>query len=184
MRIPQLPAAIAATSLMAAAPADLCDFAKRVIAEKASDFVLLKGQALNPAVFKNETFKGTLLPPGAAECTLNIRRQGARNELPPDYRCTLARAKAFLAADTAFERANHDLRACFPGVKFATMQDGDGRDPADQFDWVVSADAPGWSLELEMTNGITLIAQALTGGDGSPDIEVTLDIVNTVQPGK
>jgi hypothetical protein len=184
--LPQFLAGVTALALGAAAPppATLCDFARKVIAEKASDFALLKGAALNPELFKNETFKGTLLPAGAAECTLNIRRQAARNEIPPDYQCTLARVKSFLAANAVFQRASRELGACFPGVKFAAMQDGDGKGPQDGFDWLVAADAQGWSLELEMTNGVALLAQALSGGDGDPDIEVTLDITNTAPVGR
>jgi hypothetical protein len=182
-RTAQIFASLAAMALIAAAPLDLCGFAKQVIAEKDSDFALLKGEALKPEVFHNETFKGTLKPAGAGDCLLNVRHLAGRTGIPPDYSCTLATSKNFAAANRVFARAATDLRACLPELKFAVMYDGDGKDPAEGFDWLVAGDAPGLSVELEMSNGVDLIAQSLSGAGGNPDIEVTIRIANTAPPG-
>ena len=183
-RIAHILASLAGTASIAAAPPSLCDFAKKVIAEKASDFALLKGAAVNPKVFNNETFAGALMPVGASGCLLNIRRMAGRAAIRPDYSCSLAKSKDFETANRIFSRAATELRACLPELKFAVMYDGDGKDPADSFDWVVAGDAPGYAIELEMTNGVDLIAQSLTGNAGDPDIEVSIDITNTAAPGQ
>ena len=57
------------------------------------------------------------------------------------------------------------------------MYDGDGKDPSDSLDWIVAAEIPGFSLELEMSNGMSLIAQSFSGSTASdPELAITLDV--------
>lgn len=154
----------------------LCDFVQKVIAAKGDGFVALRGEARNPAVFHNEVFFGSLLPPGGSECTLFIRSKAGSAELPAKYSCTLGSAKTLDAANRVFARSALELRACFPRADFKVMYDGDGKDPSDSLDWIVAAEIPGFSLELEMSNGMSLIAQSFAGGTGDPELAITLDV--------
>jgi hypothetical protein len=154
----------------------LCDFVQKVLAAKADSFASLRGEARNPAVFHNEVFSGTLLPSPGSECTAFIRAKAGSAELPAKYSCTLGTEKTLDAANRIFARAALDLRACFPRAQFNVMYDGDGKDPSDGLDWIVSAELTGFSLELEMSNGMDLIAQSFGGGSGNPAIAITLDI--------
>jgi len=154
----------------------LCDFVQKVLAAKADSFMALRGEARNPAVFHNEVFTGTLLPASGSECTLFIRSKAGSAELPAKYSCTLGSAKTLDAANRVFARDAQDLRACYPKAQFNVMYDGDGKDPADSLDWIVSTDVPGFSLELEMSNGMDLIAQSFGGGSGNPELAITLDV--------
>jgi hypothetical protein len=161
----------------------LCDFVNKVLAAKATEFNTLKGEARNPALFKNEVFWGTLLPAPGAECTLFIRTKVGRAELDPKYSCTIGASTNFADANRIFARSAADLRACFPRAQFSDSYDGDGRDPADSVDWTVTAEGPDFRLELQMSNNVALIAQAM--GKGSPDmpeVEITLDVTDTSPP--
>ena len=172
----------AATQAYAQSPA-LCEYVIKVLNTKANDFAPLKGQARNPAVFHNEVFEGTLRAVPNGECTLDIRHKAGRAEIPPRYTCSLGKATSFTEANRIFARAAQDLRACFPRANFEVMSEGDGKDPSENFDWIVSAEQPGYDLQLEMSNGIGLLAQGMTGASGPPDIEITLDITNTSEAG-
>jgi hypothetical protein len=165
-----------ATTAVAGESRPLCDFVQKVLAAKADSFAALKGEARNPAVFHNEVFYGSLLPPGGSECTLFIRSKAGSAELPAKYSCTLGAAKTLDAANRTFARDALELRACFPRAEFKVMYDGDGKDPSDSLDWIVSADIPGFSLELELSNGMSLIAQSFAGGTGDPELAITLDV--------
>ena len=164
-----------ATAAVAAENRPLCDFVQKVLAAKADSFASLRGEARNPAVFHNEVFYGSLLPPGGSECTLFIRSKAGSAELPAKYSCTLGAAKTLDAANRVFARDALELRACFPRADFKVMYDGDGKDPSDSLDWIVGADIPGFSLELELSNGMSLIAQSFTG-TGDPELAISLDI--------
>jgi hypothetical protein len=161
----------------------LCDFVQKVLAAKATEFSTLKGEAQNPRVFKNEVFKGTLLPAPGADCTLFVRTKVGRAELDPKYSCTIGAAANFADANRMFARAAADLRACFPQAQFDDNYEGDGQDPTENLDWTLTAEGREFRLELEMTNRIALIAQAM--GKGSPDapeIAITLDVTDTSPP--
>ena len=161
----------------------LCDFVQKVLAAKATEFNTLKGEAQNPAVFKNEVFHGTLLPAAGAECTLFIRTKVGRAELDPKYSCTIGSAANFAAANRIFARGAADLRACYSSARFSDSFDGDGRNPADSVDWTLTAEGPDFRLELQMSNQVALVAQAF--GQGSPDmpeITITLDVTDTSPP--
>ena len=161
----------------------LCDFVQKVLAAKATEFDTLKGEAQNPAVFKNEVFKGTLLPAAGADCTLFVRTKVGRAELDPKYSCTIGSAPNFAAANRLFARAAADLRACFSQARFTDSYDGDGRNPADSVDWTVTAEGPDFRLELQMSNQVALIAQAMgQGSPGMPEIAITLDVTDTSPP--
>ena len=170
----------AATQAYAQSPA-LCEYVIKVLNTKANDFAPLKGQARNPAVFHNEVFDGALKAVPNGECTLDIRHKAGRTEIPPRYTCSLGKATNFADANRIFARAAQDLRACFPRAKFESMNDGDGKDPGDAFDWIISAEQTGYDLQLEMSNGVGLIAQGMTGATGPAEIDVTLDITNTAE---
>jgi hypothetical protein len=161
----------------------LCDFVQKVLAAKPVEFSTLKGEAQNPAVFKNEVFKGTLLPSAGAECTLFVRTRVGRAELEPKYSCKIGVATSFADANRIFARAAADLRACFAQARFSDNYEGDGRNPAESVAWMVTAEAEGFRLELEMTNRIGLIAQAMVkGSSGDPEIAITLDVTDTSPP--
>jgi hypothetical protein len=161
----------------------LCDFVQKVLAAKVTEFNTLKGEAQNPAVFKNEVFHGTLLPAPGAECTLFIRTKVGRAELDPKYSCTIGSAANFAAANRIFARSVADLRACYAQARFSDTYDGDGRDPTEPVDWNVTLEGPDFRLELQMSNQVALVAQAF--GQGSPDmpeIAITLDVTDTSPP--
>jgi len=161
----------------------LCDFVQKVLAAKATEFNTLKGEAQNPAVFKNEVFHGTLLPAAGAECTLFVRTKVGRAELDPKYSCTIGSAPDFATANRIFARSAADLRACYGQARFSDSFDGDGRDPTESVDWTVTAEGPDFRLELQMSNQVALVAQAF--GQGSPDmpeITITLDVTDTSPP--
>jgi hypothetical protein len=161
----------------------LCDFVQKVLAEKPVEFGTFKGEPQNPRVFGNEVFKGTLLPSAGTECTLFVRTKVGRAELEPKYSCKLARATMFADANRAFARAGADLRACFPQARFSDDFEGDGRDPTEPVAWTVTAEGDGFRLELEMSNRIGLIAQAMVkGSSGEPEIAITLDVTDTSPP--
>lgn len=161
----------------------LCDFVQKVLAAKPVEFSTLKGEAQNPAVFKNEVFKGTLLPAPGAECTLFVRTKVGRAELEPKYSCKIGVATNFADANRIFARATADLRACFAQAQFSDSYEGDGRDPAESVAWMMTAEGQGFRLELEMTNRIGLIAQAMVkGSSGTPEIAITLDVTDTSPP--
>src|SRR5882672_8812757 len=93
MNVPGLLIAAAACSIVcgAAVAAEnttrpLCDFVQKVLAARGSEFSSLKGEAQNPAVFKNEVFHGKLLPSPGAECTLFVRAKVGSAELEPKDR--------------------------------------------------------------------------------------------------
>jgi len=161
----------------------LCDFVQKVLAARGGEFSSLKGEAQNPAVFKNEVFHGNLLPSPSAECTLFVRAKVGSAELEPKYSCTLGAAQNFADANRIFARAAADLRACFPRVQFSESFDGDGRNPADAVDWTISGDGMGFKLELQMSNMLALIAGQLgQGSPGTAEIAVSLDITDTSPP--
>ena len=168
-----------ATGALAAEGRPICDFVAKVLAAKADSFASLRGEARNPAVFHNEVFYGTLLPPAGSECTVFIRSKAGSAELPAKYSCTLGKEKTLDAANRIFARTAQDLRACYPKAEFTIMYDGDGKDPSESLDWIVATELPGFSLELEMSNGTGLIAQSFSGGTGNPDIEISSDITDT-----
>ena len=181
-----LAASVLACSTAAAAETanrPLCDFVQKVLAARATEFNTLKGEARNPRVFNNEVFWGTLLPSPGTECTLFIRTKVGRAELDPKYSCTIGSAPDFAAANRIFARATADLRACFSQAQFSDSYDGDGRDPRESVDWMVTAEGRDFRLELQMSNRVALVAQAM--GQGSPDmpeIEITLDVTDTSPP--
>jgi hypothetical protein len=161
----------------------LCDFVQKVLAAKVTEFNTLKGEAQNPAVFKNEVFHGTLLPAAGAECTLFIRTKVGRAELDPKYSCTIGAAPNFATANRIFARSVADLRACYGQARFSDSFDGDGRDPAEPVNWNATLDGPDFRLELQMSNQVALVAQAF--GQGSPDmpeVTITLDVTDTSPP--
>jgi hypothetical protein len=161
----------------------LCDFVQKVLAAKATEFNTLKGEAQNPAVFKNEVFHGTLLPAPGAKCTLFIRTKVGRAELDPKYSCTIGTAPNFVTANRIFARSAADLRACYSNAQFSDSFDGDGRDPTESVNWTVTAEGRDFRLELQMSNQVALVAQAF--GQGSPDmpeVTITLDVTDTSPP--
>ena len=161
----------------------LCDFVQKVLAARGSEFSTLKGEAQNPAVFHNEVFHGSFLPSPGAECTLFVRAKVGSAELDPKYSCTLSKSPNFATANSIFARNLAELRACFPQAKFDEDFDGDGKDPAESLDWTVSAEGPGYRLELEMSNMISLIAGQLGQGvGGDPEVEITIDVTDTSPP--
>ena len=165
---------------LAQTPTTLCDFMQKVLAAKPGGFEALKGEAQNPAVFHNEVFRGALLPNPQSNCTLFLRSQAGRVTLPPRYSCTLAQDSHFAAANRIFARAALELRACFPQAMFSVMYDGDGKNPDETFDWIVSADSEGYKLQLEMSNGLSALADALTRGNANaPAIAIDLDVTDT-----
>jgi hypothetical protein len=158
----------------------LCDFVQQVLAAKPGGFEALKGEAQNPALFKHEVFHGALLPNPQVSCTLFLKSQAGRVTLPPRYSCTLAQESDFTAANRVFARTAQELRACLPQAMFSVQYDGEGKNPDESFDWIVSADSPGAHLELEMSNGISAFADALTQGNpAAPAIAIDLDITDT-----
>ena len=162
----------------------LCDFVQKVLAAKPTEFSILKGEPQNPRVFGDEVFKGTLLPAPDAECTLFVRTRVGRAELEPKYSCKVGAAGNFADANRIFARSAGDLRACFAQAQFTDSYDGDGRNPAEPVSWTVAAEGDGFRLELEMTNRVGLIAQAMAG-QGQPDapeIAITLDVTDTSPP--
>lgn len=162
------------------AASSLCDFVQEVLAARSAGFEALKGKAQNPALFKNEVFHGALLPNRDATCTLFLRSQAGRVTLPPRYSCTLAQDSDFASANRIFARAAQELRACFPAAMFSIMYDGEGKDPDESFDWIVSAEAPDFRLDLEMSNGVSALADALTQGNpNAPPIAIDLDVTDT-----
>jgi hypothetical protein len=149
----------------------------------ATEFNSLKGEARNPRVFKNELFWGTLLPSPSAECTLFIRTKVGRAELDPKYSCTIGLAPNFATANRIFARAAADLRACFGQARFTDSFDGDGRNPTEPVDWKVTAEGRDFRLELQMSNQVALIAQAMGQGPSDmPEITITLDVTDTSPP--
>lgn len=164
----------------AQAPSALCDFVQKVLAAKAGGFEALKGEAQNPAVFHNEVFHGALLPGPQSNCTLFLKSQAGRVSLPARYSCTLAQASDFAAANRIFARVALELRACFPPAMFTVMYDGDGSKPDETFDWIVSAEGEGFTLQVEMSNGLSALADALTQGNANaPAIAIDLDVTDT-----
>lgn len=158
----------------------LCDFVKDVLAAKAGGYAGLKGEAQNPAVFHDEVFHGALLPNPNATCTFFTKSQAGRVTLPPRYSCTIAQSDEFADANRIFQRALQDMKACFPDANFAAMYDGDGKDPDETFDWLAAADLPGYRLTLEMSNGLSAMAAALSQNDSNaPRIAIDLDVTDT-----
>nr|ALS92358.1 MetaGeneMark_Unknown Function [uncultured bacterium] len=161
----------------------LCDFVKKVLAAKVTEFNTLKGEARNPRVFHNEVFWGTLLPAQGSECTLFIRTKVGRAELDPKYSCTLGSANDFAAANRMFQRNVADLRACYGQARFMDDYDGDGRDPTEPVSWNVILEGPDFRLELQMSNQVALVAQTMgQGSTDMPQIEITLDVTDTSPP--
>jgi hypothetical protein len=161
----------------------LCDFVQKVLAAKPAEFGTLKGEAQNPRVFGDEVFKGTLLPAPGAECTLFVRTRVGRAELEPKYSCKIGTAVNFADANRIFARAAADLRACFAQARFSDSHEGDGHNPSESVAWTTTAEAEGFRLELEMSNRIGLIAQAMVkDSSGAPEIAITLDVTDTSPP--
>ena len=177
---------IACGTAAAAEPANrpLCDFVQKVLAAQPTEFSTLKGEPQNRRVFGDEVFKGTLLPAPGADCTLFVRTKVGRAELEPKYSCKIGVAKDFADANRIFARSVADLKACFAQAHFTDDYDGDGRDPAEPVAWMVTAEGDGFGLELEMTNRIGLIAQAMAGqgSTDAPEIAITLDVTDTSPP--
>lgn len=168
------------SSAMAAQDASLCDFVMGVLEAKSAGFEPLKGEAQNPAVFHYEVFHGAVLPNPNALCTLFLKTQAGRVTLPPRYSCTIAQANEFADANRIFQRALAELKACLPRAAFATMYDGDGKDPDDTFDWIAGSDQPGYKITLEMSNGLAAAAAALSQNDpNAPRIAIDLDVTDT-----
>jgi hypothetical protein len=164
----------------AAQTSSLCDFVMGVLDARTSGFEMLKGEPQNPAVFHYEIFHGAVLPNPKAVCTLYLKTQAGRVTLPPRYSCTIAQANDFGEANRIYQRAQAELKACIPDIRFATMYDGDGKDPDESFDWVATADGPGYRLSLEMSNGLAAMAAALTQNDpNAPRIAIDLDVTDT-----
>lgn len=159
----------------------LCDFVQKVLAAKVTEFNTLKGEARNPRVFKNEVFWGTLLPSAGSECTLFIRTKVGRAELDPKYSCTLGSATDFTAANRLFQRNVADLRACYGQARYMDDYDGDGRDPREPVSWNVTLEGPDFRLELQMSNRVALVAQAM-GSPDMPEITIELDVTDTSPP--
>lgn len=173
-------ALLAASPALAAQDTSLCDFVMGVLDAKAAGFEALKGEAQNPAVFHYEVFHGAVLPTPNANCTLFLKTRAGRVTLPPRYSCTIAQADEFAGANRIFQRALADLEACLPRANFATMYEGDGRDPNDTFDWIATADQPGYKIALEMSNGLSAAAAALSQNDpNAPRIAIDLDVTDT-----
>ena len=158
----------------------LCTYVQKVLAAKASDFSTLKGTPRNPKLFNGEVFDGNLAAVPGEECTLDVRHKAGRTEIPARYTCSLGAAKDFTAANLVFQRAARELKACLPRMEFVIMYDGDGTKEGESFDWIVLGKQDGVEMQLEMSNGVALIAQAM-GVQGAPDIAVTLDITNTAE---
>jgi hypothetical protein len=168
---------LTAASALAQPANPLCEFVNTVLAAKPAGFEALKGEAQNPAVFHNEVFHGAVLPSPGATCTLFLETQAGRVTLPARYSCTIAQSDDFGDANRIFQRAQADLKACFPGATFETKYDGDGRDPDEMFDWTAAAQLPGFTLSLEMSNGLSALAAALSQNDANaPHIAVDLDV--------
>jgi hypothetical protein len=174
-------ASLAVTLPAAAQTSALCTYVQKVLAAKASDFSSLKGAPRNPKLFNGEVFDGTLEAVPGEGCTLDVRHKAGRAEIPARYTCSLGSAKAFTDANRIFQQAARDLKACLPRMEFVVMYDGDGSKPDESFDWLVAGKQDGVDLQLEMSNGVALIAQSM-GVEGAPDIAVTLDITNTTPP--
>ena len=161
----------------------LCDFVQKVLAAKVTEFNTLKGEARNPRVFKNELFRGTLLPSAGSECTLFIRTKVGRAELDPKYSCTIGTATDFAAANRLFQRNVADLRACYGQARFMDDYDGDGRDPTEPVNWNVMLEGADFRLELQMSNQVALVAQAMgQSPTDMPEITITLDVTDTSPP--
>ncbi len=172
---------LAGSAAMAQTANPLCDFVNKVLAARPDGFDALKGEAQNPAVFHNEVFHGALLPSPSATCTLFLKTQAGRVTLPARYSCTIAQSDDFGDANRIFQRAQADLKACFPGAKFETKYDGDGRDPDEMFDWTAAAEQPGYTLSLKMSNGLSALAAALSQNDANaPHIAIDLDVEDAV----
>ena len=161
----------------------LCEFVQKVLAAKVTEFNTLKGEARNPRVFKNEVFWGTLLPASGGECTLFIRTKVGRAELDPKYSCSIGSATDFAAANRLFQRNVADLRACYGQARFMDDYDGDGRDPTEPVNWNVTLEGPDFRLELQMSNRVALVAQAMGQGSADmPEITIELDVTDTSPP--
>ena len=161
----------------------LCDFVQKVLAAKPTEFDSLKGEHQNRRVFGDEVFKGTLLPSPGMDCTLFVRTKIGRAELEPKYSCKIGSAADLTEATRIFTRAAADLRACFSQARFSNDYEGDGKNPSDSVAWTVIGEGPDYRLELEMSNRVALVAQAM--GQTSPDaleIAITLDVTDTSPP--
>ena len=156
----------------------LCTYVQKVLAAKATDFNTLRGTPRNPKLFNGEVFDGNLAAVPGGECTLDIRHRAGRTEIPPRYTCSLGAWKNFTDANRIFQQAARNLKACLPRMEFVIMYDGDGSKPDESFDWIVAGKQDGLEMQLELSNGVALVAKAM-GVEGAPDIAVTLDIVNT-----
>jgi hypothetical protein len=175
-----LAALLAANPALAGQDTSLCDFVMGVLEAKTAGFEPLKGEAQNPAVFHYEVFHGAVLPNPSANCTLFLKTRAGRVTLPPRYSCTIAQADEFADANRIFQRALAELKACLPRAAFGTMYDGDGRDLNDTFDWIASTDQPGYRIALEMSNGLSAAAAALSQNNpNAPRIAIDLDVTDT-----
>ena len=161
----------------------LCDFVQKVLEARTTEFNTLKGEARNPRVFNNQVFWGTLLPGPGTECTLFIRTKVGRAELNPKYSCAIGSATDFAAANRLFQRNVADLRACYGQARFMNDYEGDGNDPTEPVNWNVTLDGPDFRLELQMSNRVALVAQAMgQGSSGMPEITIELDVTDTSPP--
>lgn len=164
----------------AAAPASLCEFLEKVLEAKPFEFSPFKGEPQNPAVFGDTVFHGTYLPPSGTDCTLHTRTKVGRAELPPIYTCTLATLSDLGEASKVFTQTSIELRACFPLAQFVVMSDGDTKDPREIFSWTLAAEAPGFRLELQMSNMLALLGEAFGGAPAEhPKIAITVDVTDT-----
>ena len=96
---------------------------------------------------------------------------------------SIGSATDFAAANRLFQRNVADLRACYGQARFMNDYEGDGRDPREPVNWNVTLEGPDFRLELQMSNRVALVAQAMgQGSSDMPEITIELDVTDTSPP--
>lgn len=151
----------------------LCAFAKRVLAERPSEFARLKG-AVSPNDRSGLTFAGTAVPDGSTRCNLYVRRKAGPEILQPSYGCTRLRL-GIVEARALYVRYMTELRSCFSG---ATVSERFPKAADPTLTWTWRAETREYSVGLELSNGIYLMQNLIAGKP--PTDHLTMSVSLTI----
>jgi hypothetical protein len=153
--------------------APLCAFAKRVLAERPSEFAAFKG-ARDPNDRKEMSFTGTVAPDETTKCTLHVRRKIGPRILSPLYGCTKFALEPE-AAKALYEQHKAELATCFEGATVGETFPDKAVEP--MLTWTWEAKTADYSAELEVSNGLDLLAKMFAG---KPETDLKMAVSLTI----
>jgi hypothetical protein len=156
----------------------LCEFARRVLSERPSEFARFKGDP-SPDDKYGMAFEGTVAPDADTQCTLHVRRKIGGEVLEPLYACTRFELSPE-EAKALYAQYKSELGACFSG---ATVSESSPKEGDATLTWTWNAQAAEYSAKLEATNAIYVL-QSMIAGQPLTDLQmsVSLDIMDLSPP--